>query len=91
MKFKVHYLDLATGGSLVVALRKADDKHLDAFSGDRVLLKHGNKEVVCILDLAESKKELKEGSIGLFEEVLSRLGVKSGDIIDVKYTGKLNP
>ncbi|MEK6937896.1 MAG: thymidine phosphorylase [Nanoarchaeota archaeon] len=88
MKFKVHYLDLATGGSLVVALRKADAKHLDAFSGDRVLLKHGNKEVVCILDLAESKKELKEGSIGLFEEVLSRLGVKSGDIIDVKYTGK---
>jgi len=88
MKFKVHDMDLATGGSLVAALRKHDARHLDAHSGDRLLIRYGKKEAVCILDIAESRKELNEGDIGLFEEVLSRLGVKHGSSVEVKYTGK---
>ncbi|MFA6461358.1 MAG: AMP phosphorylase [Candidatus Woesearchaeota archaeon] len=88
MKFKVYDMDLTTGGPLVVALRKQDAKHLDAYSGDRLVIKHGHKEVVCILDIAESKKGVPEGHIGMFEEVLAHLGLRHGAEVEVKYSGK---
>ncbi len=81
-------MDIATGGTLVAILNKKDARHLDLHSGDRILVKDGNKEVPCILDISESKKAVPEGKIGLFEEVLTRLGVHSGSIINIKLTGK---
>jgi putative thymidine phosphorylase len=88
MKFKVYDLDLYTGGPLVAVLRKNDARHLDAYSGDRILVKYGKKEAVCILDIAQSKKGVPEGRIGLFEEVLARLEVKHGAEVNVKFSGK---
>lgn len=88
MKFKVQDLDLYTGGPLVAVLRKNDARHLDAYTGDRILVKYGKKEAVCILDIAQSKKGVPEGKVGLFEEVLARLGVKHGAKVEVKFSGK---
>ncbi len=88
MKFKVKDLDLATGGPHIAALHKKDARHIDSRSGDRIIVKYGKKEVTCILDIAESKRELAPGSIGLFEEVLDKLKVKNGSIVELKFTGK---
>ncbi|MBI2145898.1 AMP phosphorylase [Candidatus Woesearchaeota archaeon] len=88
MKFKVKDMDIATGGTLVAILNENDAKKLDLHSGDRILVKDHNKEITCILDLSESRKAVPEGSIGLFEEVLDRLQVRNGSIVNIKFTGK---
>ncbi len=81
-------MNIATGGIMVAILNQKDARKLDFHSGDRVLVKHGKKEATCILDLSESKKAVPEGEIGLFEEVLSRLNVRSRSLVHISYTGK---
>ena len=81
-------MDIATGGTLVAILNIKDAHKLDLKSGDRILIKIGHKEATCILDVSESKKAVKEGEIGLFEEVLDKLRVRKSTEVDVKFTGK---
>ena len=81
-------MDIATGGTLVAILNKKDAKTLDLHSGDRIVVRDHNREVTCILDISESDKACPEGKIGLFEEVLDHLGVKGGNAVWVRYTGK---
>lgn len=88
MKFKVKDMDIASGGVLVAILNEKDAKKLDLHSADRILVKHNSKSVTCILDISESSKAVPEGRIGLFEEVLERLQIKRGALVDVKFTGK---
>ena len=87
MKFKVKDIDLSTGSTLVAILNEKDAKKLDLRSGDRIIVKN-SEEITCILDIAESTRAVPEGKIGLFEEVLKRLNIKRGEIVDVKFTGK---
>ena len=88
MKFRVKDMDIATGGTLIAILNVKDAKKLDLHSADRILVKHNSKNVTCILDISESSKAVPEGSVGLFEEVLGRLKVKQGSLVEVKFTGK---
>ncbi|HLD72577.1 MAG TPA: AMP phosphorylase [Candidatus Nanoarchaeia archaeon] len=88
MKFRVKDMNIATGGTMVAILNEKDARKLDFHSGDRVLVKHGKKEATCILDLSESKKAVPEGEIGLFEEVLDRLNVRSRSLVNISFTGK---
>lgn len=88
MKFKVKDMDIASGGTLVAVLNKKDARHLDLHSGDRILIKDGKLEATCILDISESTKAVPPGKIGLFEEVLARLGIKDGAFVEIKLTGK---
>ncbi len=81
-------MNIATGGIMVAILNQKDARKLDFHSGDRVLVKHGKKEATCILDLSESKKAVPEGEIGLFEEVLDKLNVRSHSLVNISYTGK---
>ena len=88
LKFRVKDLDINTGGALVAVLNQKDAKILDLHSGDRILVKFGNKSTICVLDISESKKAVPKGKIGLFEEVLDKLNVKNNDHIEVQFTGK---
>ncbi len=88
MHFIVKDMDIASGGIYIAILNEKDAKKLDLHSGDRVIVKHNNKEVTCILDLSESNKAVPEGKLGLFEEVLSHLHVKNNTKIELKYTPK---
>ena len=88
MKFKVKDMDIATGGVLIAILNKKDAQKLDLHSGDRILLKCSQREHICILDISESDKAVRVGQIGLFEEVLAKLKVKKGNLIEVNLTGK---
>lgn len=88
MKFRVKDMDIASGGVLVAILNVKDAHKLDLHSGDRILVHRRSDKVTCILDISESKKAVAEGQLGLFEEVLSRLRVKQGSIVDIHLTGK---
>ncbi len=88
MKFIVKDMDISTGGLRIVILNFKDARKLDLQSGDRVIVKNGGKPFTCILDISESDKAVPIGKLGLFEEVLDALDVKSGDQIDLHYTGK---
>ncbi|MBT4538817.1 AMP phosphorylase [Candidatus Woesearchaeota archaeon] len=88
MKFKVKDMDIASGSIHIAILHKQDAKKLDLRSGDRILVKDGKGEITCILDISESKKAVAPGRIGLFEEVLDKLGVKQGHKVSVHFTGK---
>ena len=88
VKFKVKDMDIASGGVLVAILNQKDAHKLDLHSADRIVVKHNSKSITCILDISESKKAVPEGSIGLFEEVLDRLEIRQGAIVEVKFTGK---
>lgn len=88
MKFKVKDMDIATGGIMVAILNEKDAKKLDLHSGDRILVRDTGREVTCILDISESKKAVPEGKIGLFEEVLDRLNIREGHVVEVGMTGK---
>jgi len=88
MKFHVKDMDIATGGIMIVILNEKDAHQLDLHSGDRILLKRNSHEITCVLDISESSRAVPRGKIGLFEEVLKKLKVREGMIVDVKFTGK---
>ena len=83
MKLKVKDLDIATGGSLVVVVNEEDARRLDLYHEDRVVIKKGKKSTVAMIDIAESRKAVAPGQIGMFEEVLKKLNIKQGAIVDL--------
>jgi len=88
MKLKVKDIDIATGWPLIAVLNEIDALKLDLHHGDRVKIKKGNKNVIAIIDISESKKTVPKGQIGLYEEVLTNLNVKSGNFVDVSLVEK---
>ncbi len=93
MRLIVEDLDLSTGGPLIVVLHGEDAKKLDIYALDRVRVKKGKKEVVAIVNISESKdvviseKSVSPGEIGMFEEVIDKLGAKDGEKVEVLFEG----
>ncbi|MEM4282519.1 MAG: AMP phosphorylase [Candidatus Woesearchaeota archaeon] len=88
MKLIVKDMDIATGGTQIVILNKADAEALDLHPMDRLLVRKGNKKTISVLDIAESEKAVPRGKIGLFEEVLDALGAVEGDIVQISFEKK---
>ncbi|MBI4141457.1 AMP phosphorylase [Candidatus Woesearchaeota archaeon] len=88
MKLKVKDMDIATGDVQVVILNENDAALFDLHHEDRVLVTKGSKKTVAVLDIAESKKAVPQGWIGLFEEVLDALNVKHKDLVDITLAKK---
>jgi len=88
MKLKVKDIDIATGWPLVAVLNEFDALRLDLHYEDRVKIKKGRKSVIAITDIAESSKIIPRGKIGLYEEVLTKLNAKSGDVVDISLVEK---
>ena len=88
MKFIVKDMDIVTGGPLVAILNIKDAKYLDIHSGDRVMLTLGRRKSVAIIDIAESKKAVPPGKIGLFEELLDELNAKNKQTLSLHLVEK---
>lgn len=88
MKFKVHDVDIATGGTLVAILNRKDAVMLDVHTGDRLRLTRGSKSTVAVLDIAGTGKSVKRGQIGLMEEVLKKLGARQGNYVHISLDEK---
>jgi putative thymidine phosphorylase len=88
MKFKVQDVDIATGGTLVAILNRHDANLLDLHTSDRLRITKGRKSTIAVLDIAESKKTVKRGYLGLMEEVLKKLGAKQGSAVHISLEEK---
>ncbi len=88
MKLKVKDMDIATGGSLVVILNREDALKLDLHVMDRIKVKKGRRTETVVVDIAESRKAVKPGNIGVFEEVVGSLELKHGDTVDISMARK---
>ncbi len=83
MKLKVKDMDISSGGALIAVLNEKDADKMDLHKRDRVkIIRRGKIETV-LLNIGESRKAVGQGKIGLYEEVLSSLGLKDGDTIDM--------
>ena len=86
MKLIVKDVNLSTGGPYVAILNTEDAEKLDLNSLDRVRLTTDGRELVVFLDI--SKKGIKPGQIGLFEEVLKALKLRNNNLINVYHQKK---
>jgi len=88
MKLKVKDMDIATGDIQVVILNEKDAHDLDLHPMDRIVVKKGRKQTVAILDIAESKKAVPIGRVGMFEEALDAVSAKHGDLVTIDFAKK---
>jgi len=87
-KIRVKDMDIATGGILVAVLNEEDASELDLHPLDRIKIIKDKKQETVIIDIAEGKKIVPVGKIGLFEEVLDSLKIKNNDEIRIVPAGK---
>ena len=83
MLLKAKDMDIATGGALIAILNEKDADKLDLHALDRIKIKKKGKIETVLIDIAESKKAVPRGSIGVFEEVIDSLGLKDKEIVEV--------
>ena len=82
MKLRVIDVDLSTGGPFIAILNEEDARKLDLHALDRIKITRDKRSIISVVDIAVGKN-IKTGEIGLFEEILSKLNVKNGDIVDI--------
>ncbi|MCX8197396.1 MAG: AMP phosphorylase [Candidatus Micrarchaeota archaeon] len=72
-----------TSGSKIVVLNQDEAHQNDLYIGHRVILRKGEKQSVCIIDL--SADLVRPGEIGLFAEAAEELEAKDGDRIEILH------
>lgn len=82
---QVKLIDIRTGKNIIV-LNEEDATENDIYTGYRVILKHGEREIICLVDL--STEMVKKGEIGIFRDVAEKLKVKDGDILHIMHMEK---
>ncbi|HLC46108.1 MAG TPA: AMP phosphorylase [Candidatus Nanoarchaeia archaeon] len=83
MKLIIKDMDIATGITLVAIMNRKDAALLDLHLADRIMIRKGSREIVAVVDFAETAKTIPQGTLGLFEEVLANLHAKSGDEVSI--------
>jgi len=82
MRFTVRDLGMSGGSHLVVVMNEKTASLEGVHVSSRVRLKNHKKNVVAVVDLAESET-LGRYELGLFNEVIEVLGVSDGDELEV--------
>src|SRR3989338_2585605 len=83
MRLKVKDMDISSGGPLIALLNKNDAEKMDLHPRDRIkVIKKGKIETV-VLNVGESDKAVREGYIGLYEEVLYSIKAKEGNTVEM--------
>jgi AMP phosphorylase len=88
MKLKIKDVNIATGGPLVAILNEKDAMKFDIHHLDRIKIKKGKKIETVVANIATSAKIVPEGSIGVYEEVISSLKLKNKDEVSIKLARK---
>ena len=82
MKLKAKILGLEAGGKSVVVLNKEDAEDLSVSSLERVRIVKDNKESIAIVNTAT--KLIERGTIGVYEEVRTALGLEGEEEVEVE-------
>ncbi len=81
MLLKPYKIQIKTGGIMVAVIHEDTAHQLDLHLGDRVNLKSGRTEVICMLDI--TKNGFPKSRIGLFAEAYEALNIEKGDTVEV--------
>ena len=81
MKLKVKILGMNAGDKPIAVLHDHDAEDLGVRSLGRILLKHGSKKAVVILNT--TTRIVNRGEIGVFDEILEDMELKEGTRVDV--------
>jgi AMP phosphorylase len=88
MKVRIKDMDISSGGTLVAVLNKKDAEKMDLHKGDRIkVMKKGQTETV-LLNISYGKREVREGTLGVYEEVISSLKLKEGESVRISPARK---
>jgi len=88
MKLKVKDVNIATGGPLVAILNEKDAMKIDIHYLDRIKIKKGKKIETVVTSITTSPKIVPEGSIGVYEEVITSLKLKNNDKVGIQLARK---
>ena len=83
MKLRVRDVDISSGGPLIAILNYHDAAILDLHVMDRIKIKKEKKIETAVVDIAESKKIVSRGKIGVFGEVARSLNLKNNDLVEI--------
>ena len=83
MKFKVETYAIEAGRPIVI-MNFEDAKELGVYVSDRVEISFNGHKLVALIDLTRSL--IREGSIGVSEDIMELLSVRKGDKVDVRPT-----
>lgn len=82
MKLKAKHLGLEAGGKCIVVLNKEDAADLGVHSLGRVYLKYKERDLIAIVNT--TRYAIKEGTVGVFEEVAKCLDISDNTTISVE-------
>lgn len=75
-------VDLTAGGKIIV-LNETEAHENDLYASHRVIIKSATHESIAIIDL--SSELVKRGEVMLFSEVAADLGIREGEIVEIKH------
>jgi AMP phosphorylase len=81
MKLKARLLEIQAGGRSIAILDDETASSLGVRSSDRVRITYGNEESIAIVNVASN---FPRDYLGLYEEVSRKLGIKSGEDVEVQ-------
>src|SRR3989344_5835819 len=87
MNLRVKKLGLSSGGPLIVVINSVDAKSTGLNALDRVKISYGKKEVIAVVNIAIDHN-VGVGEIGLFDEVVDKLNIKDGVLLNAEYENK---
>ena len=79
---QVKRIDIRVGENIIV-LNEDEALENEIYNGYRVIIKHKERELICIVDL--SSEMVKKGEMGCFKDVWEILKLKDGDIIKIGH------
>ena len=88
MKLKIKDIAIASGGPLIAVMNSKDAAMFDIHVMDRIKIKKGKIIETVVVDIAQSKKVVPKGRLGVFEEVIRSLNLKNNDIVDIAIARK---
>ncbi len=88
MNLKVKDVDISSGGPLIAVINYEDAEMLDLHVMDRIKIKKGRKIETVVVDIAQSKKIVPKGKIGIFEEVIKSLKLRNNDRVSISIARK---
>ncbi len=85
MKLKVKILGMNAGDRAIAVMHEDDAEDLGIRSLGRVLIKHGDKKTIAILNT--TTKIVNRGQVGVFDEIVEDLELEEGRSVDVVVSG----
>ncbi len=82
MKFRVKSFKIGAGKPIIFLHRK-DAEKLNIHVSDRIGVSSGRKKIIGVVDIVENY--FKTGEIGVSHEIMKKLGINSGDSVELVF------